>query len=120
VDDGPGISASELSRVFDRYYRGSSGRGASPGSGLGLTIARTIVETYGGDIRIGSNVSLTNVKFECNSIDLDAEDGGLSGCPNHPSSFDDKGGNVCGCDGANVACQVKSLNLDPPDPVPQP
>jgi hypothetical protein len=69
---------------------------------------------------IGSNVSLTNVKFECNSIDLDAEDGGLSGCPNHPSSFDDKGGNVCGCDGANVACQVKSLNLDPPDPVPQP
>ena len=69
---------------------------------------------------IGSNVSLTNVKFECNLIDLDAEDGGLSGCPNHPSSFDDKGGNLCGCDGANVACQVKSLNLDPPDPVPQP
>jgi hypothetical protein len=69
---------------------------------------------------IGSNISLTNVKFECNLIDLDAEDGGLSGCPNHPSSFDDKGGNVCGCDGANVACQVKSLNLDPPDPLPQP
>jgi hypothetical protein len=69
---------------------------------------------------IGSNVSLTNVKFECNLIDLDAEDGGLSGCPNHPGSLDDEGGNVCGCDGANVACQVKSLNLDPPDPVPQP
>lgn len=69
---------------------------------------------------IGSNVSLTSVKFECNLIDLDAEDGGPSGCPNHPSSFDDAGGNVCGCDGANVACQVKSLNLEPPEPVPQP
>ena len=69
---------------------------------------------------IGSNISLTNVKFECNSIDLDAEDGNLSGCPNHPPSLDDKGGNACGCDGANVACQVKSLNLDPPDPLPQP
>ena len=69
---------------------------------------------------IGSNVSLTSVKFECNLIDLDAEDGGPSGCPNHPSSFDDAGGNVCGCDGANVACQVKSLNLDPLEPVPQP
>jgi Right handed beta helix region len=69
---------------------------------------------------IGSNLSLTNVKFECNLIDLDAEDGSLTGCPNHPGSFDDKGGNVCGCDGANIACQVKSLNLDPPDPLPQP
>jgi hypothetical protein len=69
---------------------------------------------------IGSNVSLTSVKFECNLIDLDAEDGGPSGCPNHPSSFDDAGGNVCGCDGANVACQVKSLNLEPPEPLPQP
>jgi hypothetical protein len=69
---------------------------------------------------IGSNVYLTNVKFECNYLNLDAEDGSFSGCPNHPPSFDDKGGNVCGCDGATIACQVSSLNLDPPDPVPQP
>jgi hypothetical protein len=69
---------------------------------------------------IGSHVSLTNVKFECNLLDLDAEDGTLSGCPNQPPSFDDKGGNVCGCDGATIACQVKSLNIDPPDPLPQP
>ncbi len=68
---------------------------------------------------IGSNVSLTNVKFECNYINLDAEDGGLSGCSGHPSSIGDNGGNVCGCDGVTIACQVSSLNLTPPDPVPQ-
>ena len=49
-DDGPGISAGELPRVFDRYYRGSSGRGASLGSGLGLTIARRIVEAAAGTV----------------------------------------------------------------------
>ena len=69
---------------------------------------------------IGSNVSLTNVKFECNYINLDAEDGGFSGCSGHPPSIYDNGGNVCGCDGATIACQVISLNLTPPDPVPQP
>jgi hypothetical protein len=69
---------------------------------------------------IGAHVSLTNVKFECNSINLDAEDGGFSGCPNQPPSIEDNGGNVCGCDGATIACQVYSLNLTPPDPVPQP
>lgn len=69
---------------------------------------------------IGSNVSLTNVKFECNYINLDAEDGGFSGCSGQPPSIYDNGGNVCGCDGATIACQVSSLNLTPPDPVPQP
>ena len=51
-DDGPGIGAGELPRVFDRYYRGSSGRGGSPGSGLGLTIARRIVEAAGGTVAV--------------------------------------------------------------------
>jgi signal transduction histidine kinase len=49
-DDGPGIPARELSRVFERFYRGGSGRDAGSGSGLGLTIARRIVESAGGEI----------------------------------------------------------------------
>lgn len=68
----------------------------------------------------GSKVTLTNVKFECNSIELDQEDGSFFGCPDHPASFDDGGGNVCGCDGATVACQPKSSNLAPPDDLTQP
>jgi signal transduction histidine kinase len=49
-DDGPGIPADELPRVFERFYRGRSAREAHAGSGLGLTIARRIVESLGGTI----------------------------------------------------------------------
>ncbi len=49
-DDGPGIPAAELPRVFERFYRGLSGRDEGTGSGLGLTIARRIAESYGGTI----------------------------------------------------------------------
>jgi signal transduction histidine kinase len=49
-DDGPGMPPAELARAFERFYRGSSADGAK-GSGLGLTIARRIVEAAGGEIR---------------------------------------------------------------------
>jgi signal transduction histidine kinase len=49
-DDGPGIPPDELPRVFERFYRGESGRDARSGAGLGLTIARRIVEAAGGTI----------------------------------------------------------------------
>jgi signal transduction histidine kinase len=49
-DDGPGVAEHELPRVFERFYRGSSGREAATGSGLGLTIARRIVEAAGGRV----------------------------------------------------------------------
>lgn len=50
-DDGDGIPGPELGRLFERFYRGGSAREAGMGSGLGLTIARRIVETAGGRIR---------------------------------------------------------------------
>jgi two-component system, OmpR family, sensor histidine kinase BaeS len=50
-DDGPGMVEDELARVFDRFYRGSSDSDAAGGSGLGLTIARRIVEAANGEIR---------------------------------------------------------------------
>jgi signal transduction histidine kinase len=50
ADDGPGIPADDLPNVFDRFYRGSAARDAGPGSGLGLTITRRIVERAGGTI----------------------------------------------------------------------
>jgi signal transduction histidine kinase len=46
ADQGPGIAAEELLKIFDRFYRGSTSRG----SGLGLTIARNFVEAHGGKI----------------------------------------------------------------------
>jgi signal transduction histidine kinase len=48
-DDGPGIAEDELERVFERFYRGSASDGG--GAGLGLAIARWIVELHGGTIR---------------------------------------------------------------------
>jgi signal transduction histidine kinase len=49
-DTGVGIPANELSHVFGRYWRGNAAGTGSPGLGLGLAIARRIVELHGGTI----------------------------------------------------------------------
>lgn len=48
-DEGPGIPRNELERVFDKFFRGRSDRRG--GVGLGLSVARGLVEAFGGDIR---------------------------------------------------------------------
>jgi two-component system sensor histidine kinase VicK len=53
-DDGPGISASELPHVFERFHRGSEERASTSGAGLGLSIARELTEMMGGRIRAES------------------------------------------------------------------
>ena len=51
VDEGPGIAADDAARVFERFYRADSARASSDGgAGLGLAIARWIVDLHGGDI----------------------------------------------------------------------
>ena len=50
-DSGVGISADALPHVFDRFYRGDGSRRDSDGeSGLGLAIARSLVNAQGGEI----------------------------------------------------------------------
>ena len=50
-DQGPGIPADELSRVFDKFYRGASGPvKRRDGTGMGLAIARGIIEAHAGKI----------------------------------------------------------------------
>jgi two-component system sensor histidine kinase BaeS len=51
ANTGDPIPQTELSKVFDRLYRGEYAR-SSPGSGLGLTIAKAIAELHGGSVGI--------------------------------------------------------------------
>ena len=54
-DDGPGIPAEHLERVFERFHRVDESRTRDRGgTGLGLAIARAIVEAHGGRIRAES------------------------------------------------------------------
>jgi signal transduction histidine kinase len=50
-DDGPGVAAENLGRIFER---GFTTKGPNKGSGLGLYISRTIVEKHGGRMRVES------------------------------------------------------------------
>jgi signal transduction histidine kinase len=49
-DEGPGITAEDLPHVFDRFYRGVDQARTTKGAGLGLYLAKAIVEAHGGKI----------------------------------------------------------------------
>ncbi|HEX5506436.1 MAG TPA: ATP-binding protein, partial [Thermomicrobiales bacterium] len=53
-DEGIGIPAAELPRVFERYRRASNAAGRIAGTGLGLASARHIVESHGGALTVES------------------------------------------------------------------
>lgn len=59
-DNGSGIAAEHLPRVFDRFYRADSSR-SSRGAGLGLALVKSIVDLHGGSAKIESSDRGTNV-----------------------------------------------------------
>jgi two-component system, OmpR family, sensor histidine kinase KdpD len=53
-DDGPGIDATDLPMIFEKFYRGKITASARKGSGMGLAIARAILIAHGGGINVTS------------------------------------------------------------------
>lgn len=56
TDEGSGMSAEEIGRLFEPFQRVGAARGSIPGTGLGLFIARRIVEAHGGRITVDSEL----------------------------------------------------------------
>jgi two-component system sensor histidine kinase KdpD len=52
-DEGPGVPARDQARIFDKFYRVAQSGSAPQGAGLGLSIARGLVEAMSGQIRAG-------------------------------------------------------------------
>lgn len=56
TDTGPGIQADEQSSIFSPFYRGKAARRFSDGMGLGLTIARDLIQGHGGTLTVESDL----------------------------------------------------------------
>ena len=61
ADSGPGIEEQEIGQLFDKFYRGKSQRHKIPGTGMGLAVAKAIVEAHGGSIKVVSQVGKGSV-----------------------------------------------------------
>lgn len=60
-DEGMGMSADVLENLFDRYYRGTNTTSDGSGTGLGMTIAKQLVEAHGGWIQADSDHGGTTI-----------------------------------------------------------
>jgi len=59
-DSGPGLPPAERERVLDRFYR--SGEPQAPGSGLGLSIVKSIAELHGASVALDASPSLGGLR----------------------------------------------------------
>ncbi|MDP2234607.1 MAG: ATP-binding protein, partial [Actinomycetota bacterium] len=69
ADEGAGIGAEELSRVFERFYRADDARASGSGTGLGLAIAKEIIEAHEAEITVESMPGVgTTFTFELPAV----------------------------------------------------
>ena len=87
----------------------------APFNGASAQVTRSRIEhsARAGVLSAGAALSLGESALECNPIQLNGEPFG-----GHPFTFNDLGGNACGCSGDPVECSVRSSGLSPPDPIP--
>ncbi|MBI5570701.1 MAG: PAS domain S-box protein [Desulfomonile tiedjei] len=76
-DRGIGMTAEQIERLFDKFYRGDSSNKATPGLGLGMTVVKRIVEAMGGRVKVESEYGQgTTVTFTLPIRRADAVAGG--------------------------------------------
>lgn len=73
ADRGPGIDSFEQSLIFEKFYRGQHQRYTAPGTGMGLAIAKVIVEAHGGAIGVVSQLGSGSVFSFSLPIDKDSQ-----------------------------------------------
>jgi two-component system sensor histidine kinase KdpD len=61
ADRGPGIDDLEQALIFDKFYRGKDNRYAVQGTGMGLAIAKAVIEAHGGTIGVTSQTGQGSV-----------------------------------------------------------
>jgi len=61
ADRGPGIDELEQALIFEKFYRGKDNRYSVQGTGMGLAIAKAVVEAHGGAIRVTSQLGQGSV-----------------------------------------------------------
>lgn len=74
-DTGVGIPAQYLEKVFDRFYRVDESRSRTVGSGLGLSIVKSVVDAHGGTIDVKSEVGKGSVFTVTLPLNLDWKNG---------------------------------------------
>ena len=55
-DEGPGISIEDMPRIFNLFYRSNEASRKTKGTGLGLFLAKAVVEAHGGEIWVDDHV----------------------------------------------------------------
>ena len=63
LDEGEGIAADDLERVFDKFHRAEKGDRVRAGTGLGLAVCRGFVEAMGGTITAGNRADRPGAVF---------------------------------------------------------
>jgi len=61
IDNGVGIADKDLPHIFEKFYRGKDNRYSVQGTGMGLAIAKAVVEAHGGTIRVISQLGQGSV-----------------------------------------------------------
>ena len=77
-DRGPGVPERERERIFEPYYRGQRAQAATQGTGLGLSSARCIMQSHGGEIWVtdapgGGSVFHISLPVTMNTADVEPE-----------------------------------------------